>query len=421
MEILIIVLLILINGFFSMSEIAIVSARKSKLQSEAERGDKSALAALKLIENPSNFLSTVQIGITLIGILTGIYSGATLSASFAVVLQNLGIPIAYSITIAQVIIIFIVTYFSIVIGELIPKTIGMNAANKISKLVARPMLILSQIAIPLVYLLSRSTSFMIRLLGLKKNNNQVTEEEIKALINEGTTAGEVSQMEQDIVERVFSLGDRQIGSLITPSRDVRWIDVNDSKNEIYELIKSDPHTIYPIADKNIDQIKGVVFLKDYIFNCNDDGFDINSIIKQTLFLSENTEVYEAIEKMRTAHLYFAIIIDEFGIVQGIVTLRDIMEGLVGELPVQKEDYSIIVRDDTTWFVDGQCEFYDFLDYFDLTNLYTTNKYNTISGLLLDKFKRIPNLGEKLVWETFLIEVVDLDGARIDKLIVSKLG
>lgn len=397
MEVLIIVLLILINGFFSMSEIAIVSARKSKLQSEAERGDKAAMVALKLIENPSNFLSTVQIGITLIGILTGIYSGATLSVSFAIILQKIGIPVVYSTTIAQVIIIFIVTYFSIVIGELIPKTIGMNAANKISKIVARPMLILSHIAIPLVYLLSRSTSFIIRLSGLNNSNNQVTEEEIKALINEGTTVGEVSQMEQDIVERVFSLGDRQIGSLITPSRDVKWIDINDSKSEIYELIKSYPHTIYPIADRNIDNIKGIILLKDYIFNCNDAEFDINHIIiKQILFLSENTEVYEAIEKMRTMHLYFAIIVDEFGIVQGIVTLRDIMEGLVGELPVQKDDYSIVVRDETSWFVDGQCEFYDFLDYFDLTDLYSTNKYNTISGLLLDKFKRIPNLGEKLV-------------------------
>lgn len=420
MEIIIIVCLILLNGFFSMSEIAIVSARRSQLQTQANKGDKTAKIALRLLENPNNFLSTIQIGITLIGILTGIYSGATLSVDFEILLQRIGLSSKYSSSISQIGIVAIVTYLSIVFGELIPKNIGMNQANKIARIVARPMYILSIIMTPFVLLLSKSTSIISKVLGTSKSDNHVTEEEIKSMINEGTATGEVSIVEQDILERVFSLGDRQIISLMTPRVELVWIDVNLSRENLIKLIQDNPHSVYPVADKTIDNILGIVSLKDLFSIIHQPSFELHEIIKQPLSLHENTNVYDAFTQMKENLIHYAIIYDEFGSIQGVVSSQDILEGLVGELPDNKSDVSIVQRNDNSWFVDGQCEFYHFLDYFDLLEVYNTKRYNTISGLILQELKRIPQLGDHLYWLNLDIEIIDMDGARIDKLLVTKV-
>lgn len=420
MEILIIIGLILLNGFFSMSEIAVVSARKSKLMSEAKAGSKSAAYTLRLIEEPDKFLSTVQIGITLIGILTGIYSGATFSSDFAAVLERISISPMYAPIIAQASIVIVVTYLTIVFGELIPKKIGMNAATKVAKVIAQPMHVLSLMATPFVWLLSQSTTVISKLIGIKDADNQVTEEEIKTMIHEGTTTGEVQVVEQDIVERVFSLGDRNIGSLMTPRNEIVWIDINSSNQEIKRILQENSHITYPVADKDLDRIVGTVSLNDLFNKLDDELFSIEGTIRQALFLHEGTEVYKAFDQMKETHTHYAIICDEFGIVQGIVTDHDILEGLVGELPEAHEELSIVQRQDGSWLIDGQCEFYHFLEYFELESLYAEHKYNTLSGLVLDVLGHIPKAGETLEWNMFSIEVVDMDGARIDKLLVDKL-
>lgn len=420
MEIFIIVGLILLNGFFSMSEIAVVSARRSKLAAEARLGSKSAQAALKLAEEPTRFLSTVQIGITLIGILTGIYSGATLADGFSSIIEVWGVPSEYSHFTAQLVIVLIVTYLSIVFGELIPKRIGMSAASKVAKAIAKPMKVLSLIASPFVWLLAQTTSLFYQIIGLKDSESQVTEEEIKSMIQEGTETGEVKAVEQDIMERVFSLGDRDIESIMTYRTDIVWLDVNLSGKEVFEYICQNPFKVYPVSDKNLDNIVGIVSIKDVFSFIKDENFSLKNIVKPALMLHEGMEVYKALEHMKQNFSHYGVVFDEFGSVQGIVTYKDILEGLLGELPAVNEEASIIERQDGGWLVDGQCEFYSFLEYFDLEHLYQNNKYNTVSGLVIEKLDRIPRTGEKLEWNDFSIEIVDMDGARIDKLLVTRI-
>lgn len=420
MEIFIIVGLILLNGFFSMSEIAVVSARRSKLAAEARLGNKSAQAALKLAEEPTRFLSTVQIGITLIGILTGIYSGATLADGFSLLIEGWGVPSEYAHFTAQLVIVLVVTYLTIVFGELIPKRIGMSAASKVAKAIAKPMKVLSLIASPFVWLLAQTTSLFYQIIGLKDSESQVTEEEIKSMIQEGTETGEVKAVEQDIVERVFSLGDRDIESIMTYRSDIVWLDVNLSGKEVFEYICQNPFKVYPVSDKDLDNIVGIVSIKDVFSFIKDENFNLKNIVKPALMLHEGMEVYKALDHMKHNFSHYGVVFDEFGSVQGIVTYKDILEGLLGELPAVNEEASIIERQDGGWLVDGQCEFYSFLEYFDLEHLYQNNKYNTVSGLIIEKLDRIPRTGEKLEWNDFSIEIVDMDGARIDKLLVVRI-
>lgn len=420
MEILIIIALILLNGIFAMSEIAIVSARKSKLSNEAKDDNKSAQVALKLINNPDHFLSTVQVGITLIGILTGIYSGDVLAVHFSPLLQNIGIPPAYTLVIAKISIVIIVTYLTIIFGELVPKRIGLSSAEKISKIIARPMNWLSTIAYPFVWILAKSTSFIFSLLGIKDNDSGVTEEEIRLLVREGTQHGEVQIVEQNIVERVFSLGDRNMMSIMTPRSEIVWINANMSVEEIRNIILNTPFDKYPVAEKNLDDILGVAFLKDIFVKMDSPDFSIREVVQPVSYFYENMEVYPALEKMKSSHIPIVFINDEFGSVQGIVTMRNIMEALVGEMPEINEEPEIIEREDGSYFIDGQCSFFNFLNYFQMSELYSKYEYNTLSGLILDKLKQIPKTGDQLRWKSFIFEIADMDGARIDKLLVRRI-
>ena len=421
MEIFIIVGLILLNGILSMSEIALVSARKARLELEAKRGNKSAQTALKLAGEPDRFLSTIQIGITLIGILTGLYSGEAFAYNLAEVVRHVPVLEPYALGLSKTVIVIIVTYLTLIMGELVPKRIGMGYAERVSMLVARPMFLLSKLALPFVWLLSKSTSFVIKITGIKANEeNKVTEEEIKAIVKEGFDGGEVQEVEQDIVERVFNLGDRNVGSIMTHRSDLVWLDVTDSIEKIREKVQENLFNIYPVASEKFDNIKGVVYLKDLFGRIDEPDFSLEEVIRPAQYLPENQSVYNALEQFKEARVKYGIVTDEFGGIQGIVTLKDIMEGLIGQVPEVGEEAEIVQRADGSWLVDGQYNFYDFLEYFDMEDLYAEHDYNTLSGLILEILERVPKTGETLTWLTFEFEIVDMDGARIDKVLVKKI-
>ncbi|MDR1706498.1 MAG: hemolysin family protein [Prevotella sp.] len=419
MEIVIIIVLILLNGVFSMSEIAVISARKSSLKSEAKRGSKSAQAAINLSDNPDRFLSTVQVGITLIGILTGLYSGEVLAGDVSSLLMSVGLSADYAFPLAKTGIVIIVTYFTIVFGELIPKRVGMSSAEKVAKLIARPMHFLSIVVSPFVWVLSKSSALMFSLLGITESDSKVTEEEIKSMVIEGAEDGEVQNVEKDIVERVFNLGDRDLESIMTHSRELVWIDTDMTNDEIIDLISKHPFEKYPVATKNLDHVLGIVHLKDMFGKVESPGFNIKTVIRPIEFFSENMEVYRALEDMKTRHLSYALVCDEFGAIKGIVTLKDILEALVGTILDPYEEPEIVQRSDGSCLIDGQCSFYNFLTYFKMGDLYRKYDYNTVSGLILDKLGHIPKTGEQIEWKGFTIEVVDMDGTRIDKILVKK--
>jgi len=419
-EIIIIVLLIFCNGVFSMSEIAVISARKTSLANDEKRGSRAAKTALRLANDPDRFLSTVQIGITLIGILTGIYSGASLSGKFAPLLEAIGVPEAWAYPVAQGLIVVIVTYFTIIFGELVPKRIGMGVAEKMAKLIARPMYALSRVAGPFVWLLSKSTEGVVNLLGLKDAETKVTEEDIKSIVQEGKEDGEVQEVEQDIVERVFMLGDQKVNSIMTHRSDVITLDVNLKTEEIKKVLDENLYEAYPVTDRGLDNILGVVLLKDLIFRLDDKTLNLKKLMRPAVYFYENMTVYKALEQMKEKRLSQAFVCDEFGSFEGVITLRDILEGLVGTIDEVADDPEIVKRDDSeSWLIDGQCSFYDFLSYFDREDLYDSNlNYSTLAGLIIEQMKRIPQSGEKTEWNGFCLEVVDMDGVRIDKVLVT---
>lgn len=421
MEIFIILGLIVLNGLFSMSEIALVSARKTRLESDAKRGSKSAQTALKLAKEPDRFLSTIQIGITLIGILTGLYSGEALAHNFAKTIAGIDMLQPYSLSIAKIVIVIVVTYLTLIIGELVPKRLGMGNAERISMLIARPMNLLSKIASPFVWLLSRSTGMVVKLMGIGyTDDSKVTEEEIRAIIQEGRKGGEVQEVEQDIVERVFHLGDRNVGSIMTYRNDLVWLDITDTNNAIYDKVKENMYTVYPVADRKFDNIAGVVYLKDLFGRIDKPDFNLKEVLHPVQYIPENLSVYNALALFKSNRVKYGIVTDEFGGVEGIVTLKDIMEGLIGYVPEANEEQEIAERADGSWLIDGQYSFYDFLAHFDLEDLYAEHDYNTLSGLILGVLERVPVTGEKLNWLNFELEILDMDGARIDKVLVKKI-
>lgn len=418
MEFIIILALILLNGIFSMSEISVISARKSSLTNDIKKGSKSAKVALNLVNEPDKFLSTVQIGITLIGILTGIYSGDALSDDFGQLLASWGFPVEYARIVAQSLIVIFVTYLTILFGELIPKRIGMSASSRVAKFVARPMYGLSIIASPFVWLLAKSTSLFMTLLGIDTSSEKVTEEEIKSMIDEGTESGEVQAVEQEIVDRVFSLGDRSVNTIMTHRNDVTAIDINMTNEEVFKTVCQHLYQVYPVTQgKNLDNILGIVYLKDLFGKLEDPSFNLRNILRPVQYFHENMDVYKALEQIRNSHVKYGLICDEFGSLQGIITIKDILEALVGSLPSESEDPDIIQREDGSWLIDGQCSFYDFLNHFDFEDMYTEFNYNTLSGLILQELGHIPKTGESLQWNDLHLEIVDMDGARIDKVLV----
>jgi putative hemolysin len=419
-EILLILGLILLNGLFSMAEIALVSARKARLEGQANKGDKRAKEALELASHPDTFLSTVQIGITLIGILTGIISGEKLKTNFIEFLNRFELIRNYSYGIATAIIVIIITYFSMVLGELVPKRLGLARPEAVSKFLAAPMRYLSIITHPFIWLLSKSSNVLVKLFNIKTTENQVTEEEIKAMISEGTEQGAIEEAEQEIIERVFHLGDRTITSLMTHRSDLIWFDQNDNEASIREKILQEPHSMYPVCDGEVDNIKGVVSLKDlYVAS---DLTKFKDLMQPPLYVPENNTAYQVLEKYKQSKLHTCFIIDEYGSLLGMITLNDILEAIIGDLPeAHEDDYEITEREDGTFLVDAQIPFYDFLSRFEKTEQMNDSEqeFDTLAGFILDELKRIPQTGDKFEWEGFTIEIVDMDAQRIDKVLVSR--
>lgn len=419
-EVFIIVGLILLNGVFAMAEIALISARKSSLTADAKKGSKSAQRVLDLLQNPNRFLSTVQIGITLIGILTGIYSGNQIAVIFKNWLLDLGVYSAYAGMIAQGVIVVLVTYLTLVFGELLPKQIGMYSAERMAKLTVRPMYWLSRIAAPFVWFLSWSTTTLFSLMGMKEEGSKVTEDEIKSIVQEGKESGEVQPVEQDIVERVFLMGDLKVGSIMTNRHSLVWLDVQSSAQQVREVLQRDIYEIYPVACGDLDHLRGIVSLKNLVLYLDQPDFSLEKIMTPEVYFYENTPVYQVLEMMKKQGVTRGLVYDEFGSCVGIICLRDIMEALVGTVTEANDENPSIVKraDREEWLVDGHCTLYDFLVYFDREDLYYDPGFTTLAGLCLDRLCGKPQIGDTFVWHTFRFEIVDMDGARIDKLSVT---
>nr|WP_313803567.1 hemolysin family protein [Flavobacterium sp.] len=423
MEIVIIFLLILLNGVFSMSEIALISARKNRLETAAKKGNTSAKTALDLANSPNKFLSTVQIGITLIGILTGIYSGEKVTDNVQLFLEQFEMMKPYSQSLAVGIVVVVLTYFSLVLGELLPKRIGLNYPETIAKAVAVPMKFISVVTAPFIWLLTTSTDFILNVLKIKPTaDGKVTEEEIKAIIKEGTEVGEVQEIEQDIVERVFHIGDRKVNSLMTHRKSVTYLSLEDTFEETKEKVLDELHSVYPICEENLDNVIGVVHLKDLFLGFEKKGtFDMRSISKEPVYFIEHTSAYKALEIFKSSKVHYALVTDEYGVFQGIITLNDILEALVGDASeFYEEEFQLVAREDGTWLVDGHYSLHDFLTYFDMDELINDYDVTTVSGLIMTELSYIPKLGEKLIWNKMELEVVDMDGIKIDKVLVRVL-
>jgi len=418
-EFFIILGLILLNGLFAMAEIALVSSRKPRLESQANRGDKRAREALDLANQPDTFISTVQFGITLIGILLGIYSGDKIKTDLVEFINRFEVLQKYSSGIATTLVVIAITYFSLVLGELVPKRIGLSNPEKIAKLAARPMRYISMFAYPFIWLLTKSSYFITRLFNLQANDTQVTEEEIKAIISEGTEQGTIDEAEQEIIERVFHLGDRNITSIMTHRSDIIWFDVNDNETLIKDKILLEPHSVYPICDGEIDNLKGIVSIKDlYITN---DLTLFKHVMKPALFVPANNSAYVILEKFKETKMHSCFVVDEYGSVQGMITLNDILEAIVGDIPQpDMEDYEIVEREDGSFLVDAQIPFYDFLTRFEKADWMNEGEqeFNTLAGFILHKMERIPHSGDKMEWRGFKFEIIDMDALRIDKILVT---
>jgi len=419
MEIFILLVLIFINGLFVMSEIALVSVRKSRLESMAEKGDEKARKALELSNNPEVFLSAAQIGITLIAILTGVYSGDRFSVYLIPFFEQFDFLKSYAENISIAIVVIIVTFLSIIFGELIPKQIGLLRAERISKLVAGPMRNFATFTHPIVWSLNKISTLFFRIFNIKKSKDDaVTEEEIKTLITEGTEAGTIDEAEQEIIERVFHLGDRNITSLMTHRSDIIWFNLDDTEEKIKEKIINEPHSVYPICDNDIDELKGVVTIKDLYVA--DDMTQFKELMKPAMFVPENNSAYQVLEKFKESREHSCFIVDEYGTVLGLITLNDILEAIVGEMPQPDvPDYEIQEREDGSYLVDGQIPFYDFLTRFDKTEWMNEgeHEFDTLAGFILHELERIPSTGDKFDWKGFTIEIIDMDGHRIDKVLI----
>ncbi len=424
-ELLIILLLIVLNGILAMSEISMVSAKKIRLENLAKRGDLRAKRALKLHNEPAKFLSTVQIGITLISILTGIFSGAEIKSIVEGWLLNIGLAAEYADTIALILVLIVITSFSLIVGELVPKRIGMRFPEPIAMVLAGPMLVLSGITKPFVWFLTKSSDVLIKILGVKaSSDDQVTEEEIKAMIQQGTNTGEIDEIEQDIVERVFHLGDRKIGSLMTHRDEIIWLDVNEPLEKILADIESEVHSIYPACDTEFDNTLGIVYIKDlFIADARKSLNNLRDLVKPVLYLPDNNTAYTVLAKFKESKIHYALIVDEYGRTQGMVTFNDILEALVGEFDeLNMPGYSIIPREDGSFLVDAALPFYDFIKYFEMEDefeMLDELEYNTLAGFILHQMERIPEEGEKLDWKQYEFEIVDMDSTRIDKVLFMK--
>jgi putative hemolysin len=422
MEILILVGLILLNGVFAMSEIAIVTAKKSRLSASAERGSKAAASALQLAEDPTQFLSTVQIGITSIGIMNGIFGESILAEPFSIWLQTLGLSAQVSNPAATGLVVVVVTYVTIVVGELVPKRLGQVSAEKIACIIAPPMMWLARIARPFVILLSGSTHWLMKLLRFKNvTDHSVTEEDIQAILLEGSTAGVIEHQEHRMVRNVLLLDDRKILSLMVPRSDIVYLDLTQSLEYNYQRVMQSPHSRFPICERQIDNIIGVVSAKELLAQAiTGDLVDLASLAKPANFVPPSLSGMELLDFFRTSDVSQVFVVDEYGGVKGMVTLHDLLEALTGEFHSLDETESFVVtRDDGSLLLDGLFPSIELKELLGLRQLPDEGNYQTLNGLILQVMGSVPATGDKIYLEDWELEIVDMDGRRVDKVLVSR--
>lgn len=426
-EILIVLLLILANGLFAMSEMAIVSSRKVRLQQLANTGNQKAQTALELANTPNRFLSTVQVGITLIGILAGAFGGATLAEKLAVELSQIPILDPYSDVIALAVVVGLIAYLSLIFGELVPKRLALNNPEQIAVIIAKPMNFLSKLTAPVVHLLSISTEFILRLLGIQASNEpQVTAEEIKVLIEQGTQSGIVEEAEQDIVDRVFQLGDRPVQSLMTPRPEIFWLDLDDTAEENRQQLNQISSTRVLVCQEGLDNVLGFVQVTDLLSQTlSNQPLDLTRSLRRPLFVPENTSVLKILEMFKQTGIHIGIVVDEYGVIQGLVTLNDILLELVGDIPTidNQDEPQVIQREDGSWLLDGMLGVEDFFQLFELERFagQSQGNYHTVGGFVITHLSRIPSVAEHFEWKGLRIEVVDMDGNRVDKVLVMPIS
>ena len=424
MEIVIILLLILCNGLFSMSEIALISARKARLQQWVNEGNRQAAIALELANAPDRFLSTVQIGITLIGILAGVFGGATIAQTLQGYFKDLPALAAYAELLALGVVVLGITYLTIILGELVPKRLALNHPEAIASRVAGPMRVLIRISYPLVQLFSASSWLILKLMGIRPSQEPpITEEEVKVLIDLGTQAGVFIEAEKKIIKSVFRLADREVSMVMTPRREIVWLDSEAPLEENLRKIASSAYSRFPLAQGDLDNVLGVVRAKDVLNYClQGKEVDLKAMISPPLFLTENLPALRLLERFKKSRPHLALIVDEYGGLQGLVTLHDILESIVGDIPAsgQPSEPQIIRRENGTWLVDG------LLPVDELKDLLKTGilpgeeegHYQTLGGFVMMQMGRIPQSAEYVEWQGFRFEVVDMDGKRVDKVLIT---
>lgn len=419
----IVLVLIVVNGLLAMAEIAIVSARKARLQQAVISGSTSASAALDLATSPTNFLSAVQIGITLIGILNGAIGEAALAAPVREVIDNVPALAPYSQTIALVITVAVITYLSLVVGELVPKRLGLLNPERVAMLVAIPMRTLTRVTAPVVRILAASTNFVIRLLGVHEGDSPtVTEEEIKLMFAEGTRAGIFEEAEENILKRTLRLGDRPVAAIMTPRTEIAWIDLEDTRDDQRLTMRDEPYAQYPVGRGSIDDLVGIVQMKDLMAQyLAGQTIDIEAVMTTPIYVPENIPALKLLEVFETSRTHLTLVVDEYGGLQGLVTLGDVLRGIVGEFPAAGEEESpgAVQRDDGSWLIDGMLPIDEFREIFGLEPLpgEAEGDYQTVAGFVLSQLGHIPTVGDSTIWRDTVFEVIDMDGRRIDKVLV----
>lgn len=422
-EVLFVLLLIVANGVFAMSEIAIVSARKVRLQQWANEGNPRARVALELANAPNRFLPTVQIGITLIGILAGAFGGATIAELLAGIAGQVPWLAPYSEALGLGIVVVLITYLSLIVGELVPKRVALNNPEQIAMAVATPMRTLSAIAAPVVHLLSTSTEVVLRVLGIKPSAEyQVTEEEIKVLIEQGTEAGTFEAAEQDMVQRVFRLGDRRVSALMTPRLEIAWLDLDDSLEENHQTMTTSVHSRFPVCQGSLDNVLGIAQVKDLLVrNLTNQPLDLTASLQTPLFVPEGMLALKVLELFKQSGTHTALVVDEYGVIQGLVTLNDILEAIVGDIPSVDElaEPQAVQREDGSWLLDGMLPVEEFFELFEIEELPEEQQGNfqTLGGFVITHLGRIPAAADHFERSGLRFEVMDMDGNRVDKVLV----
>jgi len=422
-SILIILILIIINGIFAMSEISLISARKIRLQQMAKDGSHSAQTALNISENPNQFLSTIQIGITLIGILSGALGGAALSSKLSFYLQSIPWLAQYSDIFSFAIVVLLTTYFSLVIGELIPKRLGMNSPEKIAAAVALPMKFISSITSPVVKLLSASTDFGLKVLGIEASKEPIiTEEEIKVLMKQGAQSGIFESAEEDMVTGIFRLGGRSIDSIMTPRTEIEWIDLDEPFDIILEQVIHSNHSRFPVAIGELDNVQGMLQAKDLLSNSlNGKKPTIQNLLQTPLFVPDSTSALKALDLIKEAGTHAALVIDEFSGVLGMVTLYDVLKSIVGAIPTagEEEEIQIVEREDGSWLLDGLLPIDEVKELLGIEILPEEDRigFQTLGGFMMAVLDRIPNVGQHVDVYHLRFEIMDMDGKRVDKVLV----